>query len=191
MYGQVASWDEGLAVTFDEKALAWLDAQGTERMISIITEDRRVLVCPDDGVNSQPELRRKVTSAGSRCHVDYRNNALFQWDTVQGFDLPRFSLYEVKWLFGNDGYYIYTELPADHLLPWPKLRECASYDVPTKIVQDLERRMRSAKEAQPHLKPAQWHWEPMPEKFRDMLAKGVYGACLKAVIAGESYAVPA
>jgi hypothetical protein len=188
MYGQVGSWDEGLSVTFDAKALAWLDAQGTERMISIVTEGRQVLVCPDDGVNSQPELRRKVANRGSGSHVDYRDGALFQWDIVQGFDLPRFSLFEVKWLFGNDGYYLYTELPADHLLPWPKLRECASYDMPKKIVEDLERRMKSAKAAYPDLKPAQWRWEPMPEKFRSMLAKGVYGDCLKAVIAGEDYA---
>lgn len=191
MYGQIGSWDEGLTVTFDAKSLAWLDAQDTERMISIITEGLQVLICPDDGVHSQPELRRKVSNRGMGAHSEYRNGATFSWDTVQGFDLPRFSLYEVKWLFGNDGYYLYAELPAAHLLPWPKLRECASYDVPTKIIQDLEQRMKSAKAAYPDIPPAKWRWEPMPEKFRNMLARGVYGDCLKAVIAGESYAVPA
>lgn len=183
MMGQVASWDEGLAISFDCNLLKWLDGWDTDRHISIVTEGRTIIICPDDGKDTEPELRRRVTSRGLGSHSDFRHGATFSWNVVQGDDLPRFALYEARWSPGNGGFYVYTDLPPDHLLPWPKLRDCASYDVPSQIQRDLVLRMRSARDASLGLAPSKWTMEPLPKKFRDRLPPDAYAACLRQVIA--------
>mgnify|MGYP000010467457 FL=1 len=190
LYGQIGSWDEGLGIGLDGAAFEWLGRQDTDRHASIFTEDRRLYLCPDDGSDmSGGKVLRRIGNRGRGAHSDFRNGAIFEWgQPFLGWKaFPRFANFEVKWHLGNDGLYLYAELPSDHLLPWPKLRDCASYTMPEQVVLDLEKRMRSARDAFPNLKPAQWTWMPMPKKFRDMLAPGVYGNCLKAVIAGEDY----
>lgn len=186
MFANIGAWDEGLAINLDATTVAWLDEQATDRHISIVAEGRSILICPDDGVHNK-EMRRRVSNRGYGAHGDYRHGATFGWDLVQGEDMPRFSLFETKLGFGNDGLYLYADLPADHLLPWPKLRDCRSYTMPEQVVKDLEMRMRSASRAFGKLPPTKWSWVPMPKKYRDLLAPGVYGDCLKAVVAGKQY----
>lgn len=185
-HAQIAAWDEGLAIALDDTALEWLDGWKTDRNVSLVTEGRRVLICPDDG-SANADLRMRVSNRGYGAHSDFRHGTTFMWDKVQGDDLPRFALTELRLLPSNGGRYLYADIPADHLLPWPKLRDCASYDVPQQLVRDLEMRMRSCRDASPHVAPAKWQWVPMPKKFRDRLAPGVYGDVLRAVIAGVPY----
>ncbi len=186
-HAQIAAWDEGLAVNLDTAALEWLDSWNLDRYVSLVAEGRRLLICPDDGSSNADLLRLRISPKGPGAHSDFRNGSIFPWAKVQGDDLPRFALTELRLLPGNNGYYLYTTIPDDHLLPWPKLRDCASYDVPQQLVRDLEIRMRSCRDASPDITPAKWQWVPMPKKFRDRLAPGVYGDVLRAVIAGVPY----
>jgi hypothetical protein len=187
MYGQIGSWEEGLAIAMDAGSLKWLDTQGTDRGVCVsVLPDRAVAIKPQQ--HKRFTNARKIAARGRGAAVDYQDGASFPWEIVNGgsLSLPRFELYEVKFDLVEGA--LYASLPADHLLPWPKLRDCAAYDRPTKIVQELERRMCSARDASLGLSPAKWSWVPMPEAFRNELARGVYADCLRAVIDRRPYA---
>ena len=195
MYGQIGSWDEGLSVTFDDKALTWLDAQGTDRHVTVDldfspTDGRRdVIVSPvRKGVRGETKTR-KVSNRGPSAHSDYDHGATWDWDQVNG-QLSRFELCEVKFKPVDDGHteWLTLSLPLLHLLPWPKLRECSAYDLPREIVRELEARMKSARDAAGDLPPSKWHMLPLPDRLRSAISREAYAGCLRAVIAGEAYA---
>lgn len=64
------------------------------------------------------------------CFRGMRNAVLhgvtLDWRLVQGTPLLRFELFELSFK-PTDGIAVELSLPADHMLPWPKLRDCASY----------------------------------------------------------------
>lgn len=188
MYGQIGSWDEGLVITFDDQALAWLDAQDTDRYVwpffEVVDGQLHVSVIPGKG----PANARRVSNKGRGAHVDYQFAVRWDWKDLKSVTLSRFELVEVKFQpDGEDAESFSFTLPKLHMLPWPKLRKCEAYDLPTQIVKEMEARMKSAKAAFGDLPPAKWTWVPLPERYRDQLARGVYADCLRAVLAGEKY----
>ena len=176
MRGQIGSWDECLAVTMEPCTLEWLDSFDVDRRVLIAVDlpRRSVLVMPD--------------AAGHRvCGRGMRNAVLhgvtLDWRLVDGSPLPRFELMPID-LEPTDGIALEIGLPLDHLLSWPRLRECESYDVVAVACAELERRMQSAAAYYgTTVDPKHWTWVPPPEEARKLFPGGFWGQALKRAIA--------
>lgn len=175
MRGQVGSWDECLALTLADDALAWLDTFGVDRRVLIsVGPDRSITVLPDPSGH-------RVCFRGMRNAV--LHGVTLDWRLVQGSPLPRFELFELSFE-PTDGIAVELSLPADHLLPWPKLRDCASYSAAEVAMAELERRMMSAARAFGSLtKPCHWNWVYPPDEIKDLLPKGFWSEALRRAIA--------
>lgn len=179
MRGQIGSWDECLAVTLEDDAMEWLDSCGC---------DRRVLIDVDEG-------KRLVTvmpdPTGHRvCHRGMRNAVLngvtLDWRLVNGPPLPRFELMPID-LDPTEGIALEIGLPLDHMLSWPRLRDCASYTAAEVACAELERRMNSAaKFYGPDVPPRLWTWVPPTEEARHLLPKGFWAEALRRAISAAS-----
>lgn len=129
MRGQIGYWhDDDLVVGFDDRMLQWLDAQNTDRRITVhITAERGVIVCPDAGgfavySNSTSNALHNAYRS-KRIGVPVRPGMLPVIDTA----LPRF---ELSWVdFEDVDGLLVSSLDPDHLLAWPRLRRCDSYDL--------------------------------------------------------------
>lgn len=175
MRGQIGSWDECLAVTLEDDALEWLDSCRCDRrvLIDVDKERRLVTVMPD------PEGHR-VSHRGMRNAV--LHGVTLDWRQVDGQPLPRFELMRVK-LDPTDGVALRIWLPLDHLLSWPRLRDCASYSAAEVACAELERRVASAAAYYgPDVKPALWTWTHPPEEVRELIGMKMWGEIMRRAI---------
>ena len=178
MRGQVGNWGDRLDVGFTPEMLAWLDQFGVDRHVSLSI--MAVEIQHEDGlmrrtrsVTLTPDLKGlKVFYAGPQMglehHVRYRNEAFPDLELLQA---PRFCLHEVTFFPGEEG--LTAVIDHDHLLPWPRLSDCALYDVPEVLQRDLATRLRSA-----ILHKSKTMGAPMPDRLRDRMAPGTYKAAL-------------
>jgi len=184
MRGQIGSWDECLAVTLEYDALAWLDACGCDRrvLIDVDKTTRVVTVMPD-------ETGHRV------CHRGMRNAVLhgvtLDWRLVNGPPLPRFELMPIS-LDATDGVALEIGLPPDHLLSWPRLRDCASYSAAEVACAELERRLMSAASFYgPEVLPKYWTWVQPPEEARQLISRAFWSEALRRAILSAASARPA
>ncbi|UUV44803.1 hypothetical protein RCRUDOLPH_36 [Rhodobacter phage RcRudolph] len=104
------------------------------------------------------------------------------WRLVNGPPLPRFELMPIS-LEPTDGIALEIGLPMDHLLSWPRLRDCASYSAAEVACAELERRMMSAaKYYGASVEPKLWAWVPPPEEARSLFPKGFWPQALRRAI---------
>lgn len=175
MQGQIGSWDQCLAITFDPEALLWLDSLDVDRRVLVsVSLDRSILVLPD-------AAGHKVTFRGPRNAVEH--GVVIDWRLTSAPPLPRFELLELEFE-PTDGIALELNLPADHMLPWPKLRDCESYSATEVAMAELERRLTSAAKCFKGQRPASWSWVQPGEDVRALLPKGFWAEALKRAIAG-------
>lgn len=181
MRGQIGSWDECLAVTLEDDALEWLDSCGCDRRVLIDVDKtaRVVTVMPDPS-------GFKVSHRGMRNAV--LHGVTLDWRLVNGPPLPRFELMPIS-LDPTEGIALEIGLPADHLLSWPRLRDCASYSAAEVACAELERRMMSAALSYgPDVLPKFWAWVPPPEEARHLLPVGFWSQALRRAVNAASQA---
>lgn len=175
MRGQIGSWDECLAVTLEDDALEWLDSCGCDRRVLIdVDRDRRLVTVMPDASGF------RVTGRGMRNAV--LHGVTLDWRLVKGSPLPRFELMPIS-LDPTEGVALEIGLPADHLLSWPKLRDCASYSAAEVAMAELERRMTSAARSYgPDVLPKYWAWVAPPDEARRLLPEGFWGQALRRAV---------
>lgn len=162
MRGQIGSWDECLAITLDAEGLYWLATHDVDMRVLIDVDHakRLVTVMPD-------RKGHKV------CHRGMRNAVLhgvtLDWRLVRGSPLPRFELMPID-LEPTDGVALEIGLPPDHMLSWPRLRDCASYSAAEVACAEIERRMMSAASFYgPDVLPKHWTWNPPPPEAKVLI----------------------
>jgi hypothetical protein len=174
MQGQIGSWDKCLAITFDREALSWLDSLNVDRRVLVsVSLDRSILVLPD-------AMGHKVTFRGQHNAVGY--GVFIDWGNTSVPPLPRFELLELKFK-PTKGIALELKLPADHMLPWPKLRDCETYSATEVAMAELERRLTSAAKCFKGQRPASWSWVQPGEGIRALLPKGFWAETLRRAIA--------
>jgi hypothetical protein len=104
------------------------------------------------------------------------------WCHISTPPLPRFELLELEFE-PTEGIALELKLPADHMLPWPKLRDCETYSVTEVAMAELERRLTSAAKCFKGQRPASWSWVQPSESVRALLPKGFWAEALKRAIA--------
>src|SRR5690606_16454891 len=132
MLGQVGCWGNGLDVGFSPEMLEWLDSYGVERRVSLatlavtqrddsgsVTVDRTVRLVPDaEGVRVSPMNETMYFLHHVRFPLER-----FGAD-IRALELPRFELHEVEFEPETTGDAVCARLGDDHVLPWPRLRDC-------------------------------------------------------------------
>lgn len=175
MRGQVGSWDECFALTLEEDGLEWLDSCDCDRrvLIDIDRLGRSIMVLPDP-------TGHRVSYRGMRNAV--LHGVTLDWRLVNGPPLPRFELMAIS-LEPTDGVALEIGLPMDHLLSWPRLRDCASYSAAEVACAELERRMMSAARFYgAETAPKYWTWTQPPEEARALISRQFWGEALRRAI---------
>lgn len=186
MRGQIGLWEAGLDVGFTPSMLAWLDGQKTGRRVSLqVTRVERtssdhltrtslsVTITPDpEGV--------KVSPCGAERALEH--HARFEYACAKSKDqlellrdLPRFRLHEVTFLADGLNYGVSATLDDAHLLPWPRLVDCKSYEVPEVLKRDLTLRLKAAL-----LAGGKRFGAHMPDALRERMPSGTHKAALEA-----------
>lgn len=180
MRGQVGNWGGELAVGFGPEMLEWLDGHKSGRHFmasaliieTSVTRDRHVVLAPDTEIGPGS---RKVSSApnnGYKHHGRLPHERVFGWELML---LPRFELYELTFTETEDGT-LTCVLPADHALPWPRLRkECDLYTCHEVFMKDLTQRMVSALRAG---QPGFIGTQRPPQRLIDTLMDGEWRKCM-------------
>lgn len=171
MQGQIGSWDECLAITFDADSMHWLALHDVDMrvLIDVDNSKRVITVMPD--ANGY-----KVYHRGMRNAV--LHGVTLDWRLVQGSPLPRFELMPID-IEPTDGIALEIELPLDHMLSWPRLRDCASYSATEVACAEIERRMMSAASFYgPHVLPKHWTWNPPPPETKQLIPLKFWGEAL-------------
>lgn len=171
MRGQIGSWDECFALTLEPDGLEWLDSCNCDRRVLIDVDrlGRSILVLPDP-------TGHRVSHRGMRNAV--LHGVTLDWRLVNGPPLPRFELMPIS-LEPTDGIALEIGLPMDHLLSWPRLRDCASYSAAEVACAEIERRMMSAALYYgADVKPKFWTWNPPPEEARNLIPRDFWAEAL-------------
>lgn len=171
MRGQIGSWDEFLVITLETDALEWLDSHDCDRrvLIDVDNSSRVVTVMPDIAGH-------KVGHRGVRNAV--LNGVSLGWHLIQGPKLPRFELMAID-LDPSEGVALEIGVPIDHLLSWPRLRDCSRYSAAEVACSELERRIQSAaKFYGPDTPPRLWSWVTPPKDICALFPRGFWAHTL-------------
>jgi len=158
MRGQVGYWSwEGVAVGLDRELVAWLD--GRRGLIEVL-----------------PHRRVRVTAGDAGVVATRKSRHSFEWfltptdENPVRCELARFGLTDVEFRYVSDDA-VECELPDDHELEWPRLRECAHYLADVVAEEVLTARLCSiVAGGQSSLSPKQ---RP-PDAFRRLLPQGAW-----------------
>ena len=175
MRGQIGSWDECFALTLEPDGLEWLDSCNCDRRVLIDVDrlGRSIMVMPDP-------TGFRVSHRGARNAV--LHGVTLAWSHVKGPPLPRFELTTIN-LEPTDGIALEITLPMDHLLSWPRLRDCDSYSASEVACIEVERRMLSAARFYgPNVKPRAWRWNPPPPEARNLIPREFWVQSLNRAI---------
>lgn len=175
MRGQIGSWDECFSLTLEDDGLEWLDSCNCDRRVLIDVDrlGRSILVLPDP-------TGHRVSYRGARNAVHH--GVTLNWALVNGPPLTRFELTPIS-LDPTDGIALEIWLPMDHMLSWPRLRDCASYSAAEVACQEIERRMMSAARFYgADIKPKHWTWNPPPAEARNLIPRDFWSAALNRAI---------
>jgi hypothetical protein len=171
MYGQVGYWGSsltgGVAICFDLDMMKWLDGQGTDRRILVSVDKwRKLTICPDP-MGGHVDVIGKVSSCPFR-YVSTPTNLILE------IDIPLFELLQMKFT-EVDGILV-TELPCDHLLPWPKLKlDCQTYEAEQLALDALQARMNSLVASG----FTSFTSNRMPQRLSNLLPRGTYQECIR------------
>lgn len=172
MRGQIGSWDEGLTLTLEPDGLEWLDSCNCDRrvLIDVDSLERSIIVLPD--LSGHRVSRRSTQNA-------VLHGVTLDWRFVNSPPLPRFELMPFNLKLTED-IALEIKLPMDHLLPWPRLRDCARYSATEVACAEIERRMMSAALYYgPNLKPAYWSWTSPPKEIRGFIPRNFWADALR------------
>ena len=170
LHGQVGYWGTcgGLVIGFSPGMLEMLDCCVDNRSVRVSVTADRMLTCYPDAEG----LRVYSGSLHNALH-DHLRTAMRPSVLKLETQLPRFEMAFVDFQVSDDGRLSAT-LPEDHLLPWPRLRECEDYDLATELRKALVTRMASALRA--GLRSLPTNTSPPPRHVKAMAAD--WRACM-------------
>ena len=166
-------------IGFDEEMLSWLDAQETGRRVFVtVSRERRVIVLPD-ATGGHVSSCRGANASPFRYVSSVTPDSLFMDVELPPFELTRVDFVEEEGCLS-------AELPADHLLPWPRLRlDCTTYEAEQLALDALQWRLNSLVASGLSSFPEAMR---MPQRLLKLLPRGTYAECVRAAktLAGVS-----